>query len=303
MFFRDQQEVFSFLTARRLYPIYRAGKVIFRKGKLPEKMKEEIIEKLGLQTKEECLLWQRKIKEVLKSDNSHKPIKEWVKEERPRELLLKEGAEKLSLGKLLAIILRTGSEGRSAEDLARELLNRFHSLRGIDNAPLSELQKIPGIGFAKATQIKAALELGKRLFREEALAQEKIRDVRGAIKFVKNFLGPYLRDAPKEYFYLLLLDNRNKVLDCQELSRGSRDASIVDKVEVLKEAVQKQASSVILVHNHPSGEPDPSSEDIAITKELNKALSLVGIRILDHIIIGRNETDYFSFQAKGLLSP
>ncbi|MEO0102269.1 MAG: DNA repair protein RadC [candidate division WOR-3 bacterium] len=301
MLFRDQEEIVSFLTAKKIYPIYRAGKVIFRKGKLPGKIKEEMIEKLNLKTKEDCLLWQRKIKEALKGKESHKPIKEWVKEERPRELLLKEGAEKIPLGKLLAIILRTGSEGVSAEELGRKLLNRFKSLRGIDNASIIELQKVEGIGLAKATQIKAAFELGKRLFREQASSSERIRDVSGAIKFVREYLGSYLRDAKKEYFYVIFLDSRNKIVDCLELSKGGRDASIVDKAEIVKEAVARQASSVILVHNHPSGEPDPSKDDLTVTKEITKALDLVGIKVLDHIIIGRNETDYFSFLSKGII--
>ncbi len=300
MFFRDKEEALSFLAERRAYPVYRKGKVFFLRN-LPEAMKEAVIEKLGLQSKEDCSTIREEIKQKVAQKRTRQPIKNWIKEERPRELLLKEGAERLPLAKLLAIILRTGSEGVSAEDLARELLNKFKSLRGIDMASISELQKIAGVGIAKSAQIKAALELGKRLFREESALGEKIRDAGQAIKYVRNYLGLYLRDKKKEYFYVIFLDSRNKVQDLLEISRGSLDASIVDKAEIIKEATQRSAAAIILVHNHPSGEPEPSKDDIEITKELVKALNLVGIKVLDHIIIGRNEEDYFSFLNKGII--
>lgn len=301
MLFSDQTEVISFLAEKRAYPICRKGKISFLRTKIPEEVKKEIVEKLALKTNEDCLSLRKRIKEERVKKQFHIPIKKWVKAERPRELLLEEGAEKLSLGKLLAIILRTGSEGISAEELGRKLLNRFKSLRGIDNASITELQEVEGIGPAKVAQIKAALELGKRLFREQASSREKIRDALGAIKFVREYLGIYLRDAKKEYFYVIFLDSRNKVIDCLELSKGSLDASIVDKAEIIKEATRRSASALILVHNHPSGEAEPSKDDILITKEIVKALDLVGIKVLDHIIIGRNEADYFSFLSKRII--
>ncbi len=300
MFFRDKEETIQFLIEKRAYPVWRKGKVSFQRY-LPLEIQEEVIERLELKNDAACQALREKIKEEVAKKRKKRPIKEWVKEERPRELLLKEGAEKLPLAKLLAIILRTGSEGMSAEDLARELLNKFKSLRGIDTATISALQEIEGMGIAKSAQIKAALELGKRLFRERAEAKERIRDAAGAIRYVRDYFGPYLRDLLKEYFYIIFLDSRNKVIGTLEVSKGSLDAALVDKAEILKEATLRSASALILVHNHPSGEAEPSRDDLTITREITKACELVGIRVLDHIVIGRNEDDYFSFLNKGLL--
>ncbi len=300
MFFQNKREILSFLTERKAYPFSRKGKVFFRPS-LPDLIKKEIVEKLGLNGEEDCQKIRRAIKEKVGKEERHRPIKEWVKEERPRELLLAEGAERLPLAKLLAIILRTGSEGKSAEDLARELLNRFRSLRGIDTAPISSLQEISGMGIAKCAGLKAALELGKRLLRESAPLGERIRDAASAIRYVKDYFGPYLRDAKKESFCVIFLDSRNKVLETLEVSKGGIDSSVVDKAEIVREASLASARAVIIVHNHPSGEAYPSKEDITITKEILKALEIVGIKLLDHIIIGRNEENCFSFLNEGLI--
>ena len=240
--------------------------------------------------------------EILKSGlKSNKPIKKWVEEERPREMLVKHCAENLSNAKLLAIILRTGSEGISAEDLARRLLNHFGSLRAMDSATITELCKMEGIGIAKAAQIKAAMEIGKRLMREKAEKTKRIKDVRDAKRYVFDYYFPYLRDAKKEFFIVILLDSSNRPIRNLELSKGSLNASTVDVREIVREASREGAASVILVHNHPSGKTNPSVEDIEVTKRIAEACNLIGVRVLDHVIIGKNREDYVSFLERGLM--
>jgi DNA repair protein RadC len=216
-------------------------------------------------------------------------------------MLIKYGPEAISLSKLLAIILRTGKEGTNAEELSKRLLNHFKTLREIDSAPISEICKMDGIGHAKAVQIKAALELGKRLYKEEAEKKKRIGGADDVIGYVAEYYGPYLRDAKKEFFHVILLDIKNKPLHNIEISKGSLNAAIVDPKEVIKEATLRSASSIILVHNHPSGETEPSSEDVEITSRIVQACDLVGIKVLDHIIIGKNKDDYFSFAKAGLI--
>jgi DNA repair protein RadC len=241
------------------------------------------------------------MKSGLEKQRKTKPIRNWIIEERPREMLIKQGAENINPAKLLAIILRTGSEGVSAEDLARRLLNHFGSLRAIDSAQIADLQAIEGIGMAKAAELKAAFELGKRLMREEAEKKTKIRSVTDVVEYVCDYYAPYLRDKEKEFFNIILLDGRNKVIDNIELSKGSVSASVVDVKAILKEATTKSASAIIMVHNHPSGEPEPSNEDIAITKRVVDACNLMDIKVLDHIVIGKNKADYVSLMDRGLI--
>jgi DNA repair protein RadC len=246
-------------------------------------------------------------------DEDNSSIKTWVVEERPRELLLHNGAELLSLAKLLAIILRTGSRGisaeelsrkllnLSAEELSRKLLNRFSTLRSIDARPLSEICRIKGIGPAKAAQIKAAFELGKRLCRESVRNAESIESPKSAIKYVSSIYGPYLRDAEKEFFNIILLNRKNKPIKNKELSKGSVSAAFVNPAEVIREAILHNASALILVHNHPSGDCNPSEEDIQITNRIRNAGMLFNIILLDHIIVGKNRKDYFSFRRNDLI--
>ena len=231
----------------------------------------------------------------------HISIKEWIEEERPREMLIRNGPEVLSLSKLFAIILRTGKKGVSAEELSKRLLNRFKTLRNIDIASISDLCEIEGIGYAKAAQIKAALEIGKRFFREEAQKRKSLKSPDDAIKYIAEYYGPYLRDAKKEFFYIILLDVKNKPIHDVEISKGSIDASVVDPKEIVKEAMIRSASSIILVHNHPSGDGTPSEEDIELTKRIVDACKIVGIKVLDHIIVGKNEEDYYSFAKCNLI--
>ena len=302
---QSKKEIFDFLVANAIYPIFsKKGKIFFissRKGFLTSDKANEIIDKLNVKTAEDCERIRREVRERVAALRETRPIKKWVKEERPREMLMKYGPASLSPSKLLAIILRIGKEGTSAEELAKRLLNKFGSLRAIDSAPISEICKIGGVGTAKATQIKAALELGKRFFKETAEKKKRIKNAQDVINYVAEYYGPYLRDAKKEFFSIILLDIKNKPIDNLEISKGSINASIVDPKEIIKEATLRSASSIILVHNHPSGDAEPSPEDIETTRLVIQACELVGIKVLDHIIIGRNEGDYVSFAREGLI--
>lgn len=296
-------DMLDFLATNSIYPMMSTkGKVFFRSRVTLETDKaNEIIEQLHLKTVDDCQRVRAEVRKRTAQLRGNLPIRKWIKEERPREMLIEDGPDKLSLSKLFAIILRTGREGISAEELAKRMLNKFGTLRGIDTASISELCKIEGIGQAKASQIKAALELGKRLFREGAQKQKRIKSPDEAIGYVAEYYGPYLRDTKKECFHIILLDVKNKPLDNIEISKGSIDASIVDPKEIIKQATWQSASSIILVHNHPSGETEPSAEDMRITNTIIDACKLVGIKVLDHIIIGKNKEDYYSFANKGLI--
>ena len=231
----------------------------------------------------------------------YRPIKEWREEDRPREKLLALGAQNLSTSELLAILIRTGTGGKSAISVAQDLLAHFGNLRNLDRAPIKDLCLIAGIGTTKAIEIKAALELARRLVREEAKTLEKITTPIDAVNYVRNYYGIMLRDATQEFFYIILLDVRNKPIHHYEVSKGSSQATVVDPKEIVRQICLFHASSVILLHNHPSGECSPSSEDETLTKQIHQAAQLVGARVLDHIIIGKNFDDYYSFAREGKL--
>jgi len=303
---QTSKELTEFLIQNAAYPYCsKKGTIFFRKIKtqgedvdLFEKIiNDDATEILGLKTEEDCRLLRGKIKEEVNKRREHKAIKYWSEDERPREMLMKYGAENLSPAKLLAIILRTGDgvDGVSAEELAKKLLNRFGSFRALDTASISELSSIRGIGMAKAVQIKAALEIGKRFLREETEQKKRIRTAGE----VFNFYAPYLKNLKEEVFKIMLLDGMNKLIKDVTISKGSLTASIVHPREVIKEVIKESAAAIILVHNRPSGEPEPSEADIEITNRLVQACNLVGIRVLDHIIIGGNS--YTSFVDEGLM--
>ena len=232
------------------------------------------------------------------------PIKQWVKGERPREMLLEKGAAALPTSKLLAIILRTGRKGVNAEELGRRIYNHFGSLRSLDSASVQEICAIEGIGPAKSAQIMAALELGKRLIAEPAQKAPRIRCAQDALNYVAERYGPYLRDIKKG----ILLHRPARYQEqapstiLKSKAKGSVSASIVDIREIVKEATLKSASGVILVHNHPSGETEPSEEDIKLTRSIVDSCNLIGVKVLDHIIVGREVSDYYSFAKRGLLT-
>jgi len=298
-------DLIEFMATNSIYPfLSKKGKVFLRypqKNFLTEEKINQIIEQLNIKTEDECKQIREKIKEKAKKFNTNLPIKKWIKEERPREMLAKSGAENIPLSKLIAIILRTGKQGKSAEDLAKDLLNYFGSLRSIDNSSISEISKIKGIGFSKAVQIKAAIEIGKRFFREQAQTKKKLTKPDDVISYVCEYYSPYLRDSNKEFFNIILLDIKNKVIDNIEVSKGSVNAAVVDPKEIVKNASLKSASSIILIHNHPSGETKPSEEDIKLTDRIIDACKLIGVKVLDHIIIGKNLDDFYSFAKEGLI--
>jgi len=222
-------------------------------------------------------------------------IPDWPKDERPRERLIKFGADKLSDAEILAILLRMGNKETTAIDLARKLLQEFGGFRGIDTRSVAELCEVNGIGVAKAAQIKAALELGKRLFLEETRVKDKVESSEDVYKIV----SPHLRTLGREVFKVLLLTSRNTLIAEKTIFEGSLTESIVSPREVIKEAINHSAASVVFVHNHPSGNPEPSAEDKRVTLLLKSACQTVGINVLDHIIIG--DQGFFSFADAGLL--
>jgi DNA repair protein RadC len=215
--------------------------------------------------------------------------------ERPRERLLKLGSEALSAQEILALILGRGVKGESVIEISQKLLRRFGNLKGVANASVKELMQISGIGPAKAAQIKAALELSKRL---EADAGESPKPILKSPEDVVAEVRSRLKGKKKEHFLVLCLDTRNRLIDCKLVSIGSLDTSIVHPREVFKEAVSSCAASVIFAHNHPSGDPEPSKEDVELTRRLVKAGEIIGIDVLDHIIVC--DKSYVSLKAKNL---
>ncbi len=220
-------------------------------------------------------------------------LRKWPETERPRERLIKHGAQSLSDAQLLAIVLRTGSNRKNVIDTAMELIQRFGGLRGLEEAPLSEIKKFKGLGVAKIAQIKASFELGKRLLSEKA--QEQIFN---SAETVYNYFFPKLNGLKKEVFITALLDTKLKLIREVKVSEGTLNQSLIHPREVFKEAVQESAYAVILIHNHPSGDPTPSEQDIEITKKLKKASEYLEIPILDHVIIGSGK--YFSMKENGM---
>ena len=215
--------------------------------------------------------------------------------ERPRERLQKFGVEALSAQEVLALILGRGISGESVMVTAQRLLSQFGSVKGIAGASVEELSQVKGIGLAKAAQIKAAFELANRLEGySEAGEKPILKTPEDAVGLVKG----RLKGKKKEHFLALLLDTRSRLIKVAEISVGSLDSSIVHPREVFKEAISATAASVIFVHNHPSGDPTASEDDVKLTKRLAEAGDIVGIDVLDHIIIG--DKKYLSLKREGL---
>jgi DNA repair protein RadC len=224
-------------------------------------------------------------------------IKQWPEDERPREKLLKRGATALTDAELLALIIGTGdsSSGRSALDIGREILQQHGDLRTLAHTSVSEICRVKGAGPAKAACIKAALELANRC---GARRFESLERFTSPLQVFEHFHHEF-RDCRKEYFLALLLDGKNRILKRVQISEGSLNQSIVHPREVFNQAVRESAAAVILIHNHPTGDPTPSREDLEITRRLKEAGELLGIKVLDHIIIG--DGAYLSFVDRGLL--
>jgi len=225
-------------------------------------------------------------------------IKEWPEDERPREKMLKQGVGSLTNAELLALIIRTGDTAtkKSAIDLGREIISHFSdNLRELGGADLAEICSIKGMGPAKATGIKAAFTLAARFQSRKLEHFDRFTSPRQ----VFDYFHHEFRDSRKEYFLALLLDGKNRIIRRVQVSEGSLNQSIVHPREVFIPAVKESAAAIILVHNHPTGDPAPSPEDIAITRRLREAGDIMGIKVLDHIIIGDGE--FVSFVERGLL--
>ncbi|WP_097159183.1 RadC family protein [Bacillus oleivorans] len=222
-------------------------------------------------------------------------IKDVPEEERPRERFMKEGPTNLSNQELLALLLRTGSHQESVMELSQKLVIKFEGLRMLKDASLEELTSIKGIGTAKAIQLLATFELARRVASLKDTERYTIRSPEDGANYVMN----EMRFLSQEHFVCLYLNTKNQVLHKQTIFIGSLNASIVHPREVYKEAFRRSAASIICVHNHPSGDPAPSREDIEVTKRLNECGKIIGIELLDHLIIGENR--YVSLKEKGYL--
>ncbi len=235
---------------------------------------------------------------VYNYDGSRLTIKDFPEGEKPRERLLKYGAESLTDAELIAIIIRIGNRNETAVDLSQRLLkggNGLQGLRFLLEASTEELYKIKGIGAAKTAQIKAALEIGKRLFS----IKQKERDAIRCPDDVVYLLMGEMRYLDKEHLKVVLLNMKNQVLSIEDVSIGNLNSSIVHPREVFKTAIRRSSGSVILVHNHPSGDPTPSREDINVTKRIVESGELLGIPVLDHIKIGDGK--FISLKEKKLI--
>lgn len=222
-------------------------------------------------------------------------IRDFPVAERPRERLIQQGAASLSNQELLAILLRTGTKSESVLQLANRLLTQFDGLLWLKEAAVEEIMGIKGIGQAKAVQIAAAVELGRRISNLSYDDRYVIRGPEDGANYVMNDM----RFLQQEHFVCLYLNTKNQVLHKQTIFIGSLNASIVHPREVFKEAFRRSAASIICLHNHPSGDPSPSREDIEVTKRLVECGRIIGIEILDHLIIGDNK--YVSMKEKGLM--
>lgn len=223
-------------------------------------------------------------------------IKELPESERPREKLCERGAESLSNEELLAVIIRTGSRTESAVELSKRVISRDNrGLVYLRDTTIEELMEISGIGKCKASQILAAIEVGKRI--NYHTAAEKVRVNQPST--VADLFMDEMRYLQKEHFRVVLLDTKNQIMVTEEISIGTLNASIVHPRDVFKIAIKRNSNSIILIHNHPSGDPTPSKEDINITNRLIEVGDLVGIKVLDHIIIG--DKNYISFKEKNII--
>ncbi len=232
---------------------------------------------------------------VDESSSYHTKIKDWPESERPREKLINAGSDALTEAELLAILIGSGTGKITAVDLAKRLLVEYKNLRAIAGLSVGDLQHFKGIGEARAVSIVAAFELARRL---HSLPEEERHNIRTPDDVAERFI-PRLRDMKQEMFIVLLLNSANRIMKEITVTRGLLNSSLTHPREVFRSAIVESAASVILLHNHPSGNPEPSQEDISITKQIVEASKVVGIPVHDHIIIAGNS--YTSFADRGLL--
>lgn len=226
-------------------------------------------------------------------------IREMPKDDRPRERLAARGASALTDAELIAILLRTGVEGANAVEVARQLIEEYGSLGKLSRCSVKELAKIKGVGFAKAAQLAAAFGLGRRLA-EQRFAGRRIEKP----EQVYELLGPELQALHKESLRIILLDTRYHLIKSEEVSLGSVNESIAHPRDVFRPAIIYSAYAVVVVHNHPSGDPSPSQADHSLTRRLREVAELLQIKLLDHVIIGApaaGRLPYFSFKEMGAL--
>lgn len=222
-------------------------------------------------------------------------LKEYPEELRPRERLCRYGVQSLSDRELIALLLATGSRNTTALELAESILTRYKGLRGLVNITIEELSSFPGIGKAKGAKILSAIELGKRI----SIKESKLHPVIKSPEDVSNLMMEEMCYLDREHFKVLLLNTKGQVMSCETISIGSLNSSLVHPREVFKLAIKKSTASMILLHNHPSGDPTPSREDIEVSKRIIEAGELLGIKVLDHIIIG--DKKYCSLKEKGFI--
>ncbi len=221
-------------------------------------------------------------------------IKAWPVEDRPREKLLKKGAGALSNSELLAILLRTGTNGISAIDLARKILEKFGTFRNMAHTDSRDWKELKGLGGAKIAHIQAALEIGRRYRHDEvSIEKQKITSAKNVV----DIIMPQLRDLKTEVFKVVYLDSSNKIIDITDAACGTVNCAVPIVREIIHAALQKFAASIICAHNHPSGDTKPSKEDRDFTRELCQAGNVMHVKILDHLIIGDNQ--YYSFADNG----
>ena len=222
-------------------------------------------------------------------------IKDWALEDRPREKLIAKGLQSLSDAELIAILIASGNRDESAVELSKRILKSVeNNLNTLGKLSLNDLQKFKGIGEAKAISIVAALELGRRRKLSDIMEKKVIK----TSKDVFELFHPILADLPHEEFWILFLNQSNKVIDKYRVSQGGIASTIIDVRLVMKAAIEKLASGIILCHNHPSGGLNPSQSDIEITEKLRKAGEIMDIRVLDHVIV--TDEDFYSFADKGI---
>ena len=226
---------------------------------------------------------------------SHYKISRWPEKERPRERLLQQGAQQLTDAELLGILIGKGTKRKTAIDLARELLDQYDSLENLFSRSPSELMKIKGIGSAKAATLSAAFQLVRRIQSQKSKDRPSFKRARD----VADYYLPLMNDLRKEVFKILLLNRANRLIKEVTISEGTLDASIVHPRDVFREALLESAAGVILLHNHPSGNPAPSEDDIRITRQLVEAGKVMGIKVYDHIIVG--EKDHRSLADDGII--
>ncbi|MCC7355961.1 MAG: DNA repair protein RadC [Anaerolineae bacterium] len=232
---------------------------------------------------------------VLASVIEYRPtIKDLPSDERPRERLQRAGAAALSNAELMAIVLRTGVRGRNVIELATQLLAEFGGIAGLDRANLAELCTVHGLGMAKATQLKAALELGRRLAATSADERPQVKSPAEAANLVMLEMAPLVQ----EHLRTILLDSKNRVLGVPTIYQGSLNTTSLRVGEMFREAIRANCAAVIVVHNHPSGDPTPSPEDVQVTRAVVEAGRLLDIEVLDHVIVGQQR--YVSLKERGL---